>query len=262
MSSPGQAAHVRGRDFQDQVAWVTGAGSGIGRATAQALHERGARVLGLDRHFDGRAEAPPYEIRRLDLAQPESVWQCCRQQLAAHGRIDVLVHAAGLLRMGRSDELSLEDWQQSLQVNASAAFHLFHALVPQFRAQERGAIVVLGSNAAHVPRLGMAAYAASKAALRSLCQCVALELAPHGVRCNLVSPGTTRTPMLQAMGMDEAGLRRTIQGLPEQYKLGIPLGKVAEPSDVVDAILFLASPCAGHITMQDLVVDGGATLGC
>lgn len=254
-----------GADFQDQVVWVTGAGSGIGRAAAQALHERGARVLGLDRHFrhvDEGAEAPPYETCPLDLTQPEAVRACCQRQLGAQGRIDVLVHAAGLLRMGRSDELSLEDWQQSLQVNASAAFLLFQALVPRFRAQGQGAIVVLGSNAAHVPRLGMAAYGASKAALRSLCQCVALELAPHGVRCNLVSPGTTRTPMLQAMGMDEAGLQRTIRGLPEQYKLGIPLGKVAEPADVVEAILFLASPRAGHITMQDLVVDGGATLGC
>lgn len=244
-----------------KVAYITGAGSGIGRAAAQAFHAQGARVLGLDIRFTADAEPPPYETQRLDLTQAEAVAGFCRRELGSTGRLDVLVHAAGLLRMGRSDALSLDDWQQSLQVNASAAFHLFHALVPHFRAQGEGAIVVLGSNAAHVPRIGMAAYAASKAALRSLSQCVALELAPHGVRCNLVSPGTTRTPMLQAMGMDEAGLRRTIQGLPEQYKLGIPLGKVAEPEDIVRAILFLASPEAGHITLHDLVVDGGATLG-
>lgn len=247
--------------FEGREVWVTGAGRGIGRAAALRFHACGARVLALDRQFDAQDETPPYETRRLDLAQPEAVAQVCREQLASRGRIDVLVHAAGILRMGCSDELSLDDWQQSLQVNASAAFHLFHALVPQFKRQGQGAIVVIGSNAAHVPRLGMAAYGASKAALRSLSQCVALELAPHGVRCNLVSPGTTRTPMLAAMGMDEAGIQRTIQGLPGQFKLGIPLGKVAQRSDVVEAVLFLASAKAGHITMHDLVVDGGATLG-
>ncbi len=252
------------QEFQGRVVWVTGAGSGIGRAAALAFHERGARVLGLDRRFDdagNEGAAPAYETQVLDLGQPEAVASLCRDRLAAHGRIDVLVHAAGILRMGRTDELSLDDWQQSLLVNASAAFHLFRALAPQFKKQAQGAIVVLGSNAAHVPRVGMAAYCASKAALRSLSQCLALELAPFDVRCNLVSPGTTRTPMLQAMGMDEAGIRRTIEGLPVQYKLGIPLGKIAETRDVVGAILFLASENAGHITLHDLVVDGGATLG-
>ncbi|MGM9515091.1 2,3-dihydro-2,3-dihydroxybenzoate dehydrogenase [Roseateles sp. DB2] len=246
--------------FKDRKVWVTGAGSGIGRAAARALHQQGAQVLGLDRCFDD-SETAPYETLVLDLTQPAAVSGLCHQRLASGGRIDVLVHAAGLLRMGGLEELSLEDWQQSLQVNVSAAFHLFQALVPSFKQQGQGAIVVLGSNAAHVPRLGMAAYCASKAALRSLSQCAALELAPHGVRCNLVSPGTTRTPMLQAMGLDEPGIQRTIQGLPGQYKLGIPLGKIAEPADVVDALLFLASPMAGHITLHDLVVDGGASLG-
>ncbi|MBB2485944.1 2,3-dihydro-2,3-dihydroxybenzoate dehydrogenase [Mitsuaria sp. WAJ17] len=246
--------------FMDRRVWVTGAGSGIGRAAARAFHQQGGQVLGLDRCFDG-SDLAPYETQLLDLTQPAAVSSLCRQRLPAGERIDVLVHAAGLLRMGCSDELSPDDWHQSLQVNASAAFHLFQGLVPHFKRQGQGAIVVLGSNAAHVPRLGMAAYCASKAALRSLSQCVALELAPHGVRCNLVSPGTTRTPMLQAMGLDEPGLQRTIQGLPGQYKLGIPLGKIAEPADVVDAILFMASPAAGHITLHDLVVDGGASLG-
>lgn len=246
--------------FKNRRAWVTGAGSGIGRAAARALHQQGAQVLGLDRCFDD-SDPAPYETLQLDLTQSAAVSSLCRQRLAASEQLDVLVHAAGLLRMGCSDELSLEDWHQSMQVNASAAFHLFQGLVPRFKQQGQGAIVVLGSNAAHVPRLGMAAYCASKAALRSLSQCVALELAPHGVRCNLVSPGTTRTPMLQSMGLDEPGLQRTIQGLPGQYKLGIPLGKIAEPADVVGAILFLASPAAGHITLHDLVVDGGASLG-
>ena len=106
----------------------------------------------------------------------------------------------------------------------------------------------------------MAAYCASKAALVSLSHCVGLELAAYGVRCNVVSPGSTATPMLQAMLADAAAVERTIAGLPAQFKLGIPLGKIASPGEVANAVLFLASAQASHITLQDLVIDGGATL--
>ena len=107
----------------------------------------------------------------------------------------------------------------------------------------------------------MLAYCTSKAAMAAMSQTVALELAPFGVRCNIVSPGSTDTPMLAGMLGDPAGQRRLVEGLPEQYKLGIPLGKIGRPDDVADAVLFLASEQAGHITMQQIVIDGGATLG-
>ena len=81
------------------------------------------------------------------------------------------------------------------------------------------------------------------------------------MRCNIVSPGSTDTPMLAGMLGDPAGQRRLVEGLPEQYKLGIPLGKIGRPDDIADAVLFLASDQAGHITMQQIVIDGGATLG-
>ena len=242
-------------EFAGRTVWVTGAGSGIGRAVALAFHAQGAHVWGIDRRFDG--EAPPFETQLLDLTQPDDV----ERVLAAQPRLDVLVHAAGVLRMGTIDTLSLADWHDNLQANATAAFHLFRHVVPRFKQQRRGVVVTVGSNAAHVPRIGMAGYCASKAALVSLARCVGLELAGYGVRCNVVSPGTTRTPMLTEMGLDDAGIQRTIGGLPEQHKLGIPLGKVAEVNDIAETVLFLASDRAGHVTMQDLVVDGGATLG-
>jgi 2,3-dihydro-2,3-dihydroxybenzoate dehydrogenase len=245
--------------WQDQTVWVTGAARGIGREVALAFQAQGARVLGVDRAFG--AEALPFETECLDLTQPEAVAAFCQQRLAQTPRLDVVVHAAGILRMGCSDELSLADWQACFDTNVSAAFYLLRHLVPQFKRQRHGAIVTVASNAAHVPRLGMAAYAASKAALQSFSRCVALELAPYGVRCNAVSPGTTDTPMLRDMGLDAAGIQRTVAGLPEQFKLGIPLGKAARPQDIAQAVLFLASPQAGHITLHDLVVDGGATLG-
>ena len=154
-----------------------------------------------------------------------------------------------------------EDWNACLDVNVTGPFHLIQQWAPVFKAQRRGAIVNIASNAAVVPRIGMLAYCTSKAAMAAMSQTVALELAPFGVRCNIVSPGSTDTPMLAGMLGDPAGQRRLVEGLPEQYKLGIPLGKIGRPDDIADAVLFLASDQAGHITMQQIVIDGGATLG-
>ena len=174
--------------------------------------------------------------------------------------LDVLVNGAGVLRLGPTETLSDDDWHDCMTVNASGVFYLLRALVPHFKGQRRGAIVTIGSNAAHVPRMQMAAYCASKAAVTSLTQTVGLELAPFGVRANLVSPGSTDTPMLRGMLPNEEAMARTIAGLPEQFKLGIPLRKVATPAEIAHTVLFLASDLASHITLQDLVVDGGATL--
>lgn len=106
----------------------------------------------------------------------------------------------------------------------------------------------------------MAAYAASKAAATMFVRCLGLELAPSGIRCNIVAPGSTLTPMQTGMWADENGAAKVIAGSPESFKSGIPLGKLATPEDVAEAALFLLSARAGHITMTDLYVDGGATL--
>ena len=106
----------------------------------------------------------------------------------------------------------------------------------------------------------MAAYAASKAAATMFTRCLGLELAPHGIRCNIVAPGSTLTPMQTGMWSDADGAARVIAGVPEAFKTGIPLGKLATPEDVAEAVVFLLSGRAGHITMTDLYVDGGATM--
>ncbi|QGH62686.1 2,3-dihydro-2,3-dihydroxybenzoate dehydrogenase [Serratia proteamaculans] len=245
-------------DFAGKRVWVTGAGAGIGLATALAFVQAGAEVIGFDKHFG----EPEYAFRTevLDIADSDAVDRVCGRLLAEQGDLDVLVNGAGILRMGLTDETSTADWLACLAVNAGGAFNMFRHTLPVFRRQRRGAIVSVASNAAHVPRVGMAAYCASKAALRSLCNTVGLEMAPYGVRCNLVSPGSTNTPMQRGMWQDETGEQNTINGFPEQFKLGIPLGKIAQPQEIADAILFLASDRASHITMQDIVIDGGATL--
>ncbi|KHT27837.1 2,3-dihydro-2,3-dihydroxybenzoate dehydrogenase [Pectobacterium carotovorum] len=244
-------------DFSGKTVWVTGAASGIGASIARQFVALGANVIGFDRAF--RHDDHPFSCVTLDISEPDSVAAVCRQQLAETG-LDVLVNAAGILRLGDIDALSVDDWHQCINVNASGAFYLLNALIPHFKQQRRGAIVCVGSNAAHVPRMQMAAYCASKAALTSLSHCAGLELAPYGVRCNLVSPGSTDTPMQRGMWHSAGAEQRTIAGFPDQYKLGIPLGKIAQPEEIANTVVFLASDLASHITMQDVVVDGGATL--
>jgi 2,3-dihydro-2,3-dihydroxybenzoate dehydrogenase len=124
-----------------------------------------------------------------------------------------------------------------------------------------GAIVTVASNAATTPRARMSAYAASKAASTMFTKCLGLEVAKHGIRCNVVAPGSTDTPMLHSMWGDEAGPQATIGGDPDTYRLGIPLRKLARPADIAEATVFLLSDQAAHITLHSLTVDGGASLG-
>ncbi|EBP0111985.1 2,3-dihydro-2,3-dihydroxybenzoate dehydrogenase [Salmonella enterica] len=246
-------------DFSDKTVWVTGAGKGIGYATALAFVDAGARVIGFDREFT--QENYPFATEVMDVADAGQVAQVCQRVLQKTPRLDVLVNAAGILRMGETDALSVDDWQQTFAVNVGGAFNLFSQTMAQFRRQQGGAIVTVASDAAHTPRIGMSAYGASKAALKSLALTVGLELAGCGVRCNVVSPGSTDTDMQRTLWVSEDAEQQRIRGFGEQFKLGIPLGKIARPQEIANTILFLASDLASHITLQDIVVDGGSTLG-
>ncbi len=244
--------------FKGKRVLVTGAASGIGRRISEQFAEEGAKVTGLD--IEGGSNDAPFPILELDVTNARDVEAISTQLRQEDPRIDVLVNAAGVLRLGDVGSLTQDDLKVSLSVNACGPFYLMQQWLPLFKQQRSGAIVNVASNAAHVPRNGMAAYCASKAAMASISHCVGLELASFGVRCNVVSPGSTDTPMLGGMFKHPDEKQRLITGLPEQFKLGIPLGKIATPNDVAEVVLFLASDQAGHVTLQDIVVDGGATL--
>jgi len=246
--------------FAGKRVWVTGAARGIGRAIADRFMAQGAAVTGIDIAFGD--DTPRFRAETCDVASADAVDRLCAALLGEQERIDVFVHAAGVLRLGGIGQLTADDWHACMAVNAGGAFHFLRVLAPVLRRQGAGAVVAVASNAGHVPRIGMAAYGASKAALSSLVKSVGLELASHGVRCNLVSPGSTDTAMLRGMWQDAAdGVARTVAGDPTTFKTAIPLGKLAQAQDIAEAVLFLASPQAGHVTLHDLVIDGGATLG-
>ena len=255
--------------MSNEVALVTGAAGGIGAAVVRALGERGTVVAAVDRdearltELAEKLTADGLRVRAFaadvtDSAQVDAVVGRIEEQL---GPVEYLVNAAGVLRLGEARSLTDEDWATTFAVNVNGVFHVSRAVVNRMIPRSRGAIVTVTSNAAATPRVEMAAYGASKAAATMFTKALALEVARYGIRCNLVAPGSTDTPMLRSMWHDESGPRGTVEGRPDAYRVGIPLRKIARPSDIADAVVFLLSDRAGHITMHGLTVDGGASLG-
>jgi 2,3-dihydro-2,3-dihydroxybenzoate dehydrogenase len=245
------------------TAFVTGAGAGIGRAVAVAFALEGVQVAAVDRDPEGIEKlAAEYDTIRAyvadvsDAAQVDAAVEAAETEL---GPIQILANVAGILRTGPVVDCSDEDWADIFAVNAGGVFHTSRAVARRMTGRRGGVIVTVSSNAAGVPRSGMAAYAASKAAATHFTKSLGLELAEYGIRCNVVAPGSTDTAMQRALWTGD-GPGPVIFGDPAAFRTGIPLGRIAEPEDIADAVLFLASDRARHITMHDLYVDGGATL--
>ncbi|WP_372661458.1 2,3-dihydro-2,3-dihydroxybenzoate dehydrogenase [Amycolatopsis kentuckyensis] len=251
------------------VTLVTGAASGIGAATATLLAERGHTLALFDRDEAALTDVakPLLDEGRsvytytVDVTSSAEVDAAVERVENGFGPISGLANVAGVLRMGRVADLSDEDWNETFAVNATGVFHVCRAVSRRMAARKAGSIVTVASNAAGVPRSHMAAYAASKAAATSLTHSLGLDLAPLGVRCNVVAPGSTDTPMLRSMWTDETGSKSTLDGDPGQFRLGIPLGRIGSPEDVARSVAFLLSDEARHVTLATLLVDGGAALG-
>ena len=259
---------------------VTGAAGGIGAAiagelAAAELAREDAAVLALwdldpavhavaDRIRDTGAAA---EAAEVDVCDPAAVTQAFDRVVTDYGVPAVVVHAVGAVLGGTPLDTSMQEWQQCLAVNTTAAVHVAQRAAREMVTVGQGSIVVVSSNAAGTPRVGLAAYGAAKAATTAFTRSLALQVAPHGVRVNVVSPGSTNTPMLRGMyddsgehGLGAAARASLLDGDPENFRLGIPLRRIAEPVDIAATVRFLVSDEARHITMHDLRVDGGATL--
>lgn len=249
--------------FEGRVALVTGAGGGVGAALVRLLQASGCVVVASDLvapTLEGMADEPAVHAEVLDVTDSAAVDALVAGVERDIGPIGFGINVAGVLQSGTVDTIDDQEWRRVFSVNADGVFHVSRALARVMTPRRSGAIVTVGSNAAGVPRHAMAAYAASKAAATMFTRCLGLELAPLGIRCNIVAPGSTLTPMQTGMWDDDNGAQRVIEGMPQAYKTGIPLGKLASPEDVAHAVMFLLSDQAGHIAMGDLYVDGGATL--
>lgn len=255
--------------MKDDIVIVTGAAGGIGRALVAALTDQGYVVAALDLNGEGLknlAAAPAKGGRAphvfpVDVADCNAVEETVAQVERTLGPVDNLVNAAGVLRLGTVLDYSDAKWKETFAVNVEGVFYVTRATVSRMVPRGHGSVVTVASNAAHTPRSGMAAYAASKAAATMFTKSLGLEVARSGIRCNVVAPGSTDTPMLTSMWHDDSGRGRTIAGDPDAFRTGIPLGKLARPTDIADAVTFLLSDRASHITLHELTVDGGATLG-
>lgn len=244
------------------VTVITGAAGGIGAAVAAATLTAGHRVALVDLAADALEKTAadlPGECLLLpaDVGEPlEDLFATVRNTC---GPLTHVVGAAGVLSTSPLATTSDDAWQRHLRVNATGTFHLLRASAAELT--RGGSIVVIGSNAARVPRTDLAGYAASKAAAAAVTRVAALELAEREIRCNVVEPGSTDTAMQRDVWPDPvAGARAAVAGDPAHFRIGIPLGRIADPADIAGVVMFLLSDAARHVTMQQLFVDGGASL--
>lgn len=255
--------------FAERIVLITGAAQGIGENTARALAQSDAIVIAVDQKEvelvnlinELRSEGKTAYAFVANVSSPGQMEKIVAQVEETIGPIDALVNVAGVFSTGPITECQDEEWRRLFSINTDAVFYTLRAVGKRMKTRRRGAIVTISSNAASVPRVGMAAYASSKAAATMLAKCLALELAEFGIRCNIVSPGSTETAMQRGFWEDGIGPEKIIYGDPENYRVGIPLKKIAQPAEITEAILFLLSDKASHITMNNLCIDGGASLG-
>ena len=242
-----------------KVALITGAASGIGRATAALFQAEGAKVVATDRNEAGlKALGPDADLVLAQDVTDEARWrEVVDAALAAFGRLDILVNSAGVAVLGNIETTTLADFRKVNAVNAEGVFLGCREAVRAMKQSGGGSIVNLSSVAGIIGDASSAAYCASKGAVRLLTKSVSLHCARrgYGIRCNSVHPSFTETPMVERLiagGRDPERLR-------EGLSRASPMGRLGRPHEVAQAILFLASDESAFVTGAEIMVDGGLT---
>ncbi len=235
--------------LEGRVAIVTGGGGGIGTAVAAQLHDAGARVVTFDRA--NRPGPPGTGSIPCDMANGAEVAAALAQVAVTEGRLDLVVHCAGITRDRSLARMTDLEWTEVIETNLGSAFHLVRGAIAPLREAGGGAIVLVASINAERGKAGQANYTASKAGLIGLAKTAARELGHYGIRVNVVAPGWIDSAMTAALGPEfrQRALDETV------------LGRVGTPGDVAGAVLFLCSSLSRHITGQVLRVDGGQLIG-
>ena len=246
-----------------KVAMVTGSSGGIGKAATLAIAAAGADLIVVD--LPGTAIAALCdEISKLgrkalavecDVTRPDQVNAAVGKAIKQFGRIDVLFNNAGVGARGAFLDISLDEWDRVMTINLRGAFLVAQAVAREMVKRRSGSIISTASIAAFGGRNNVSAYAASKAGVELMSKCAAMELAPHGVRMNTISPGMIYSPFTSAFLDADGGLRK------KQIGTTIPLGRVGYPKDLVGGIIYLASDASAYVTGQTIVMDGGWTTG-
>jgi 2-hydroxycyclohexanecarboxyl-CoA dehydrogenase len=240
-----------------KTAMITGGVSGIGKATVLEFARCGATVIcadinvekGAELEREAAAQKLPVEYAKIDMADRGAVRACAAHVLGRHGRVDILVNAAGWNDFQLFLDNKPEYMDRVLAVNLAGALHLTHALLPAMIAAGGGKIVSVASDAGRVGSTGETVYAAAKAGLIGFTKSLAREMARYKINVNCVCPGPTDTPMLQSRP----------DKIKEAFIRAIAFRRLAKPQEIADAILFFASPRSDYITGQVLSVSGGLT---
>ncbi len=251
--------------MQDKVVIITGASSGIGRATAQLFAEKGAKVVAVGRNEKDlnalRDEIQPengsFKIQLADVRETKQAEKVVTDASETFGQIDVLVNGAGIILNGSIENTTLDDWDKMMNVNLRAVFHMMQKCVPHLE-KTKGNIVNISSVAGLRSFPNVLAYCVSKAAVDQLTRCSALELAAKNIRVNAVNPGVVVTNIHKRGGMDEAEYQNFLKNSKKTH----PLGRVGEASEIAELIYFLASEKASWITGATYSIDGGRAQTC